>query len=122
MGRWPGVGFEAGSKRRRGVVQSGLRGPDGDGKSIGHLDQREVEVVMEDENRPLLERESPEGALELVAVVDGQDSLGLDRSVDRQKANVARPASATPRPGAALDGRATFAFCRSTDRSRPRES
>ncbi len=74
-----GVRLEARPQRRRRVVQSGLRGPEWDVESVGHLVQGQIEVVMEDEDGALLERQPPEGALELVAVVDAQNLVGVVR-------------------------------------------
>ena len=59
---------------------------------------------MEDEHGALLERQPPEGALELVAVVDGQDLAGVGRALDGQDADLGRPATATPGLGVALVG------------------
>ena len=63
--------------RRDLTVPSGIAEP------LGHLGQGQAEVVMEDENRSLLDRQPPEGPLELVAVVDGQDVAGVARPVER---------------------------------------
>ena len=59
------------------MVQSGLRGPERDAETIRNLGQGQPEIVVEDEHGPLLERQPPEGSLELVAIVDGQDPGGL---------------------------------------------
>ena len=75
--RRAGVSLEAGPQRRRGVVQSGLGRPERDAKAVGDLGQRQPEVVVEHEDGALLEGEPPEGAVELVAVVDGQEIAGL---------------------------------------------
>ena len=59
---------------------------------------------MEDEDGALLEGEPPEGSLELVAVVDGQNRRSLGMPVDMQDPNIGRPATATPGLGVALVG------------------
>ncbi len=60
---------------------------------------------MEDEDGALLERQPPEGPLELVAIVDGEDSPAApSRSSRWQDPDVRRPATATPGLGVALVG------------------
>ena len=59
---------------------------------------------MEDEDRSLLDGEPPEGPLELVAIVDGQDVAGLARPVGVQDPDRGRPLTATPGRGVALMG------------------
>jgi hypothetical protein len=86
------------------VVESGLGRAERYAEAIRDLGQRQADVVMEDEYGPLLEREPPEGSVELVAVVDSQDSVGLNRSVDREKPDVRRPPRAAPGLGVALVG------------------
>ena len=87
-----------------GVVEPGLRGPDGDAEALGDLGSGQAEVVVEDEHGPLLEGESPEGSLELVAVVDGQDLSGVLSILDGQEPDIRRPTTATPGLGVALVG------------------
>ena len=87
------------------MVEPGLRGPEWDAESIGHLGQRQPEVVMEDEDGALLEGQPPEGALELVAVVDGEDARAARRLVDRTGVRMsADQRRATPGLGVALVG------------------
>jgi hypothetical protein len=69
----PVVGLEARPERAGGVVESGLHSPDGDGETIGHLGEGQADVVVEHENRPLLDGQPPEGSIELVAVIDRLD-------------------------------------------------
>ena len=69
----PVVGLEARPERAGGVVQSGLRSTDGDGETIGHFRERQADVVVEHENRALLDAQPPEGSIELVAVIDRLD-------------------------------------------------
>jgi len=59
---------------------------------------------MEDEDRALLEGQPPEGALELVAVVDSEELARLGRLLDRKDADVRRPATVAPGLGVALVG------------------
>ena len=59
---------------------------------------------MEDEDSALLERQPPEGPLELVAIVDGQDPRRLRPALEMQDADVRRPTTATPGLGVALVG------------------
>src|SRR6478672_1848055 len=101
-GRRAGVGFEAGAQRLRRVVEPRLRRAERDVETNRDVRQRQVEVVVEDEHGPLLEGEPPEGPLELVAVVDGQDARRLGRSVDREKPKFGRPTRLTPGLGVAL--------------------
>ena len=85
-------------------MQPGLRGPDRDTEVIGYLDQRQAEVVMEDEDGPLLEGEAAKRPLELVAVIDGQDVAGLPVHLDGQKPYVGGPATTSPGLRVALIG------------------
>jgi hypothetical protein len=41
--------------------------------------------VVEDEHGPLLERQPPEGSLQLVAIVDQQDAASLGHSTGRSR-------------------------------------
>ena len=60
--------------------------------------------MVEHKNRPLLEGEPPEGPLELVAVVDGQDVGRLDLAAHRQHPDLDLHASPAPGLGVALVG------------------
>ena len=51
-------------------MQSRLGSPDRNSESIGNLGQRKTDVVVEHEHGPLLDREPPEGPIELITVVD----------------------------------------------------
>jgi hypothetical protein len=57
---------------------------------------------MKDKDGALLERQSPEGPLELVAIVDGQDFGRLGLTVHRQHPNLGLHAAPTPGLGVAL--------------------
>ena len=59
---------------------------------------------MEDEYGALLEREPPEGTIELVAVVNGQQVRRLCLAVKRQRTDVCMHATCTPGLGVALAG------------------
>ena len=74
--RRPCVGFERRPDRRGCVGQSGLRGPEGNAEVIGDLGHGQPEGVVEDEDGALLRRQSPEAAVQLVAVVDRQELVG----------------------------------------------
>jgi hypothetical protein len=63
-------------------MHSGLDGPEGNADSSRDLGQREVEVVVEDQDRALLDGEPPEGTLELVSVVDVQVLVGPVHGLD----------------------------------------
>ena len=76
-----------------GVVQSGSGGPGWNAEGLGDLGRGVPEVVMQDENRPLLGREPSEPAVQLVPMGDGQELVGGGRSVDRQHPELHRPAS-----------------------------
>ena len=60
------------------------------------------DVVVKDEDGALLEREPAKGALELVAVVNGQDVGRLGLAGHRQQPNVCLHAAPTPGLGVAL--------------------
>ncbi len=70
------------------MMESGLGGPDWDTQTSGHLGQGEADVVVEDEHRTLLDRESPEGPVELIAVVDGHDLAGLRLTLHGQQSDL----------------------------------
>ena len=72
-----------------------------DAEGLGDLGQRQTQVVMQDEDGSLLHWQSPEDALELVAVHDRQQAIRPGRPVDRQDSNVGRPCPATPGLGVA---------------------
>jgi hypothetical protein len=82
-------------------MEAGLCGPDGDSESFGHLRDGETEVVVENEDRALLDGEPSEGAFELVAMVHGQVLVGAGRWLDGQEPDAFRPLPATPGLGVA---------------------
>jgi hypothetical protein len=85
-------------------MEPGLDGPDRDVEVHRDLGLRQAQVVVEDEDRSLLEGEPPEAPLELVAVVDGQDSGRLRLYVDVEDPKVGGPSTAAPGLGVALVG------------------
>ena len=78
------VGFDRRAQRPGGVVQSRSGGPGRDAEGLGDLDQGQPEVVVQDEDRALLDGQASERAVEGVAIRDGDDLVRTRRSVDRQ--------------------------------------
>ena len=58
------------------VVEAGPRGPFGDAQGRRDLRERIPEVVVQDDDRPLLRCQPAEGVLELVPVDDGARHVG----------------------------------------------
>jgi hypothetical protein len=81
------------------VVHSGLDGPDGNADSSRDLWQREAEVVVEDQDGPLLDGEPSKRALELVSVIDGLVLVGPVHGLDGDQLDTLGPTPATPRLG-----------------------
>ena len=77
-----------------GVGQSGLRRPERDPEVIGDLGHGQPEGVVEDEDRPLVRGKSPEPAVELIAIVDGQEPVGGGRCVRLEQDDIGREAPA----------------------------
>ena len=65
-------GREGVAEPARGVVQSRSGRARGDLEQLGDLHERQPEVVVQDEDRPLIDREPAERPLQLVAVGDGR--------------------------------------------------
>ncbi len=82
---------EGGAEPAGGVVQSGSGRARGDLQHLGDLHERQPEVVVQDEDRPLIHRKAPEGALQFVAVGDGGRLVRCRRPVDGQDSDVGRP-------------------------------
>ena len=74
-----------------GVEQAGTGRAGRDAEGLGDLGRGVPEEVMEHEDRPLLGRETPEPALQQVAIGDRQELVGGGRSVDRQHPPVRGP-------------------------------
>jgi len=53
-------------------MHAGLDGPEGDTKANRHLRQSKPEVVVEDQHGALLDGQPPEGAVELVPMLNVQ--------------------------------------------------
>lgn len=66
-------------------------GPGGDAEQVGDLDEGQPEVVVQDEDRPLVDRDAPEGALQLVAVGDSRTLVRGRRPGRRQDPDARRP-------------------------------
>jgi len=79
-----------------GVMETRLHRAERNAELVGDLRQAEPEVVVEDDNRPLLGREPPEATFELIAIDDRDGGVRHRRSVDRKDPNGGRPAAATP--------------------------
>ena len=82
-------------------MQSRAGRPDRDAEGLGDLGQRQPEVVVQDEDSPVLDRHAPEGAIERIALDDRDKAVGTDRPVDRQDPDVGRPRPTTPGLGVA---------------------
>ena len=74
------------------MVESGLDGARRHADDLGDRGQRQADVVVQDEDRAMLRRESEEGALERVPVVDRDGRVGATRSVDRELTDPLAPA------------------------------
>ena len=75
----------------RGVVQSRSGRARGDLQHLGDLHERQPEVVVQDEDRPLVDREPAERPLQFVAVGDGGAAVRGRRPIDGQDPDVRRP-------------------------------
>src|SRR5687768_7271423 len=95
-GKLPLVSLEAGSQRARGMVKSGLRSPERNSETIGHLGERQADVVAEHEHRALVDGQPPERSVELVAIVDGRDLTRLPLTGGGEEPDRSRPATAPP--------------------------
>ena len=67
----PFVRLEGGAHDLRRAGQPRLHRPERDSEGVRGVREREPEIVVEDDHRPLLRREPPEAAIELVADRDG---------------------------------------------------
>jgi hypothetical protein len=82
------VSVQACPERRRGVVESRFGRAERNAQPVRKLRQRQPDVVVEHEDGSLLQRQPPEGALELVAIVDAEKTAELHRPVDRKEADL----------------------------------
>ena len=79
------VRLDGGAQRPCGVVQSEFgRSRPGCRASRRTPDQGQPDVMVVDQDHPLVEREPAEGSLQLVAVGDGEMRVGCGQPVDRQ--------------------------------------
>ena len=62
-------------------MQSGAGCAGRDAEKLGDLHQRQPEIVVQDEDRALLDREPAEGPLQFVAVVDDAGAIRGGRPV-----------------------------------------
>ncbi len=72
------LGLRASRSRGDGVVQARSGRPRGDLQHLGDLHERQPEVVVQDEDRPLLDREPAERPLQFVAVGQGVARSGVE--------------------------------------------
>ena len=94
------VRLEGGPHRAVGVVQSGSDRARRDAEDLGDLGRGIAREVVQGEHDPLVGRQPPEPAFELVPVGDRQELVGRRRSVDRQHPKVGH---ATPFPARLAD-------------------
>ena len=90
------LGVKHRTQRRDGVVQPGLRGPDGRAKSVGQPVDGQVGIEVEDEDRPLRHGERPQATLQLVPVGEIGRAIRLARLVAQER-DRALPAPAVAR-------------------------
>ena len=72
-------------------MQSGSGRPFRDAQCLGNGDEGQANVVVQDEDRPLVDREPAKCLLELVAVGDALDVVVLARRVRREDPNGGMP-------------------------------
>ncbi len=85
------IGRQGVAKAGDGVMQSRSGGTGRDAEHLGDLHERQPEVVVQDEDRPLIDREPAEGPLQFVAVGDGVGVVRGRWPVDGQDPDVRRP-------------------------------
>ena len=76
-GRWLGIGPQRVAQADERVVQSRSGRARGDLQQLGDLHERQPEVVVQDEDRPLVDRKPAERPLQLVAIDDPSASSGV---------------------------------------------
>ena len=87
MGGRPFVRFQSGAHDLRRAGQPRLHRPERDSEGVRGVREREPEIVVEDDHRPLLRREPSEAAIELVTDRDGLLRIagrGVHRPIDVQ--------------------------------------
>ena len=71
------IGVERGPHRLRRPVEARADGPGRDAQRVGGFVEGQAEVVVQDEDRPLVGIEAAEATLELVAVGDVEGRVGV---------------------------------------------
>jgi len=80
-----------------GVMESRAGGTRRDLENLGDLDERQAEVVVQDEDRPLFDRELPERAFQLVAIGEGGAAIRSRWPSHRQDPDVGSPVAGSLR-------------------------
>jgi hypothetical protein len=78
-----------------------VSGPDRDAEDLGDPVEGKVKVVMEDDYRPMVDRQAAEAALEFVAIDDGPEGVIRRPLVERQKPEIGCPDPVFPALGVA---------------------
>ena len=91
-----GVAQQCHAKPGQRVVQAGTGSPRRNFQELGDLHQREADVVMQDEDRTLLERQLSKRSLELVTVGDPRVLVEADVNELPWTTHAARPVSFGP--------------------------
>jgi len=85
------VGHHGLAESSDGVMESRAGCARGDVEDLGDLYERQPEVVVQDEDRPLLDRELPERAFQLVAIGKGGAAIRCRWPGHRQDPDVGSP-------------------------------
>jgi len=72
-------------------MKSRASGPVRDAERLGHRHEGQSNVVMQDEDCALVEREPAEGLLQFVAIWERLDAVRLDGPLEREDADGGRP-------------------------------
>ena len=75
------------------TMETGLDGPAGDVEDLGHLRKGQVEVVVQDDDGPLVDVEATELASEPLTLGDAQLGVGDAGAARRRASRAARPGS-----------------------------
>ena len=87
----PRVGVERRTQPAHRVMKSGTDRPEGNAEGLGNLLERQIEVVVQHHDRTMVDGQSPESTLELIAVDDRAEPVRRRRLVSRQETEVGRP-------------------------------
>ena len=93
------VRLECGAHGAMGVVKARAGRARRDAECLGDLGWGIAREVVQDEDGPLIRRQPPEAAFELIPIRDGQQVVGRGRSVDRQRPEVGAPTTLARRLG-----------------------